>query len=80
VLRPWRESVPHIRVWRECLPEYCTSFLPLFQADICSMDDALPFLVSLLQHKSVPIVENACGILRNISSYIATCEDSKKYR
>ena len=50
------------------------------QADICSIDGALEFLVVLLEHKSVQIVENGGGILRNISSYIATCEDSAKYR
>ncbi len=50
------------------------------QADICSTDGALEFLARLLEHKSVPIVENGGGILRNISSYIAVCDDCEEYR
>ena len=51
-----------------------------FQADICSINDALAFLVALLRHKSPAIVENGGGILRNISSFIATSPDGDKYR
>ena len=50
------------------------------QADICSIDGALEFLVVLLEHKSVQIVENGGGILRNISSYIAQNEEGEEHR
>ncbi|CAB4061798.1 APC [Lepeophtheirus salmonis] len=48
--------------------------------DICRMDNAFPFLVHLLQQKFPSIVESAGGILRNISSYIATCPNGEAYR
>lgn len=51
-----------------------------FQADICSMNGALAFLVALLRHKSPAIVENGGGILRNISSFIATSPEGESYR
>ena len=44
------------------------------------MKGSLRFLVHLLKHKSVPIVENGGGILRNISSFIATCDEGEHYR
>lgn len=44
------------------------------------MNGALAFLVSLLRHKSPAIVENGGGILRNISSFIATSPEGQTYR
>ena len=49
------------------------------KADICSVDSSLAFLVSTLIYKSpsktLAIIENGGGILRNISSHIAVRED-----
>ncbi|XP_076331220.1 uncharacterized protein LOC143236692 isoform X2 [Tachypleus tridentatus] len=49
------------------------------KAEICAIDGALAFLVSTLTYKSpsktLAIVENGGGILRNISSHIAVRED-----
>lgn len=49
------------------------------KADICSVDNSLAFLVSSLTYKSpsktLAIIENGGGILRNISSHIAVRED-----
>ncbi|XP_023720019.1 uncharacterized protein LOC111871273 isoform X3 [Cryptotermes secundus] len=49
------------------------------KVDICAVDGALGFLVDMLSYdapsKSHAIVENAGGILRNISSHIAVRED-----
>lgn len=44
------------------------------------MDGALSFLVNLLSHPAIPIVENGGGILRNISSFIATSGEGDGYR
>mgnify|MGYP001337647903 FL=1 len=44
------------------------------------MNGALAFLVALLQHKSPAIVENGGGILRNVSSFIATSPEGEDYR
>ena len=55
-------------------------FFLLLQADICSMNGSLAFLVALLHHKVAQIVENGGGILRNISSFIAISEDGETYR
>ncbi len=45
------------------------------KADICSVENALAFLVSTLTYKSpsktLAIIENGGGILRNVSSHIA---------
>ncbi|XP_076625570.1 uncharacterized protein LOC143343969 isoform X2 [Colletes latitarsis] len=47
--------------------------------DICAVDGALAFLVDMLSYKApsktLAIVENAGGILRNVSSHIAVRED-----
>ena len=52
------------------------------KADICAVEGALGFLVSTLTYKSptktLSIVENGGGILRNISSHIAIREDYRK--
>lgn len=52
------------------------------KAEICAVDGALQFLVSLLTYKSnsktLSIVENGGGILRNVSSQIAIREDYRK--
>ncbi|KAL5020491.1 hypothetical protein ScPMuIL_003383 [Solemya velum] len=49
------------------------------KADICAVDGALEFLVQMLTYKSpsktLAIIENGGGILRNISSHIAVRED-----
>lgn len=49
------------------------------KSEICSVDGALGFLVDLLTYKtptkSLAIIENSGGILRNISSQIAVRED-----
>ena len=49
------------------------------KADICCVPGALEFLVSLLSYrspsKSLSVVENAGGILRNVSSHIAVRDD-----
>lgn len=49
------------------------------KAEICAVDGALQFLVGLLTYKSaaktLAIVENGGGILRNVSSQIAIRED-----
>lgn len=54
--------------------------LVFLQADICAVEGSLPLLVNLLQHSSVKIVENAGGILSNLSTYIATSEEGHYYR
>ncbi|KAK0096967.1 hypothetical protein PV326_003732 [Microctonus aethiopoides] len=49
------------------------------KVDICAMDGALAFLVDKLSYKApsktLSIVENAGGILRNVSNHIAMRED-----
>lgn len=50
------------------------------QADICAVNGALQYLVEMLRFQDAPsktlaIIENAGGILRNISSHIAVRED-----
>ena len=56
--------------------------MSIFQADICRVEGALEFLVATLTYKSpsktLSIVENGGGILRNISSHIAVNEDYRK--
>ncbi|KAH8313567.1 hypothetical protein KR067_008286 [Drosophila pandora] len=48
------------------------------KAEFCAVDGALAFLVSMLSYegpsKTLKIIENAGGILRNVSSHIAVCE------
>lgn len=56
------------------------SFRFEFQADICAMDGSLAFLANLLRHPNISIVENGGGILRNISSFIATNGEGERYR
>nr|ANS60439.1 adenomatous polyposis coli [Platynereis dumerilii] len=52
------------------------------KADICAVDESLAFLVSTLTYKSpsktLAIIENGGGILRNISSHIAIREEYRK--
>lgn len=49
------------------------------KSEICAVDGALGFLVDmLLPEKSLAIVENAGGILRNISNQIAMREDYRE--
>ncbi|XP_032702828.1 adenomatous polyposis coli protein 2 isoform X3 [Lontra canadensis] len=52
------------------------------KAAICQVDGALGFLVSTLTHKcqsnSLAIIESGGGILRNVSSLIATREDYRQ--
>lgn len=49
------------------------------KVDICAVDGALAFLVDTLSYKApsktLAIVENAGGILRNVSSHVAVRED-----
>ncbi|XP_018339900.1 PREDICTED: uncharacterized protein LOC108747127 isoform X3 [Trachymyrmex septentrionalis] len=49
------------------------------KVDICAVDGALAFLVDMLSYKApsktLAIVENAGGILRNVSSHVAIRED-----
>ncbi|XP_018303640.1 uncharacterized protein [Mycetomoellerius zeteki] len=49
------------------------------KVDICVVDGALAFLVDMLSYKApsktLAIVENAGGILRNVSSHVAVRED-----
>lgn len=49
------------------------------KADICSTEGSLPFLVQTLTYqsesKTLSVIESGGGILRNISSHIATCDD-----
>lgn len=49
------------------------------KVSICSVDGALGFLVSTLTYKcqsnSLAIIESGGGILRNVSSLVATRED-----
>ncbi|XP_053598046.1 uncharacterized protein LOC103575404 isoform X2 [Microplitis demolitor] len=49
------------------------------KVDICAVEGALAFLVDMLSYKApsktLSIVENAGGILRNVSSHIAVRED-----
>ncbi|EDV53901.1 adenomatous polyposis coli homolog [Drosophila erecta] len=48
------------------------------KAEFCAVDGALSFLVGMLSYegpsKTLKIIENAGGILRNVSSHIAVCE------
>ncbi|MGH0183153.1 UNVERIFIED_CONTAM: hypothetical protein FKN15_019541 [Acipenser sinensis] len=52
------------------------------KADICAVDGALAFLVSALTYRSqtntLAIIESGGGILRNVSSLIATNEDHRQ--
>ncbi|XP_036382062.1 adenomatous polyposis coli protein-like isoform X2 [Megalops cyprinoides] len=52
------------------------------KADICTVDGALAFLVSTLTYRSqtntLAIIESGGGILRNVSSLIATNEDHRQ--
>lgn len=52
------------------------------KADICAVDESLAFLVTTLTYKSpsktLAIIENGGGILRNISSHIAIREEYRK--
>ncbi|XP_039615363.1 adenomatous polyposis coli protein isoform X2 [Polypterus senegalus] len=52
------------------------------KADICSVDGALAFLVGSLTYRSqtntLAIIESGGGILRNVSSLIATNEDHRQ--
>ncbi|KAL1140178.1 hypothetical protein AAG570_000110 [Ranatra chinensis] len=52
------------------------------KVDICNVDGAIQYLVRMLNYqstsKTLAIVENAGGILRNISSHIALREDYRK--
>lgn len=54
----------------------------LNKVDICSVNGALEFLVEMLKYKApsktLAIVENAGGILRNVSSHIALREDYRE--
>jgi len=49
------------------------------KVDICAVDGALAFLVDMLSYKApsktLAIIENAGGILRNVSSHVAVRED-----
>lgn len=51
----------------------------LNKVDICAVDGALVFLIQMLSYKApsktLAIIENAGGILRNISSHVAVRED-----
>ena len=52
------------------------------KAAICAVPGALEFLISLLEYrspsKSLVVVENAGGILRNMSSFVALHEDHRR--
>lgn len=52
------------------------------KAEFCGVDGALAFLVQMLSYegpsKTLKIVENAGGILRNVSSHIAVCESYRQ--
>ncbi|XP_015606720.1 uncharacterized protein LOC107273236 isoform X2 [Cephus cinctus] len=52
------------------------------KADICAVEGALAFLVDMLSYKApsktLTIVENAGGILRNVSSHVAIREDYRE--
>ncbi|EDW81514.1 uncharacterized protein Dwil_GK10981 [Drosophila willistoni] len=52
------------------------------KAEFCAVDGALSFLVGMLSYegpsKTLKIIENAGGILRNVSSHIAVCEPYRK--
>ncbi|XP_055379782.1 uncharacterized protein LOC129610948 isoform X2 [Condylostylus longicornis] len=52
------------------------------KAEFCSVDGALAFLVDMLTYegpsKTLKIIENAGGILRNVSSHIAVREDYRR--
>ena len=50
------------------------------KADICEETGSLVFLVELLRSSSQTLVENGGGILRNISSYIASSKQGEAYR
>lgn len=51
------------------------------KADICAVEGALAFLVSTLTYRSqtntLAIIESGGGILRNVSSLIATNEEHR---
>ncbi|CAO1314134.1 unnamed protein product, partial [Diamesa hyperborea] len=51
----------------------------LVQSEFCEIDGAIEFLVDMLSYeapsKTMAVIENAGGILRNISSHIATKEE-----
>ena len=50
------------------------------KSDICDEIGSLVFVVELLRSTSTTIVENGGGILRNISSYIASSKKGEDYR
>lgn len=59
-----------------------TAHCSLNKVEICSVDGALAFLVDMLSFdapsKTLAIIENAGGILRNVSSHIAVREEYRK--
>lgn len=50
------------------------------KADVCGISGSLVFLVQLLRSRSTAVVENGGGILRNVSSFIATSHQGEDYR
>jgi len=50
------------------------------KSDVCGIIGSLIFLVQLLRSRSTAVVENGGGILRNVSSYIATSQQGEEYR
>ena len=48
--------------------------------DICEEPGFLVLLMELLRSSSIVVVENGGGILRNISSFIATCQQGEDFR
>ncbi|XP_077289058.1 uncharacterized protein LOC143913256 [Arctopsyche grandis] len=59
-----------------------TAHCSLNKVEICSVDGALAFLVDMLSFdapsKTLAIIENAGGILRNVSSHIAVREEYRQ--
>lgn len=59
-----------------------TAHCSMNKADICAVEDALAFLVKTLVYKSpsktLVVIENCGGILRNISSHIAVYEEYRQ--
>lgn len=59
-----------------------TAHSSMNKAEFCSVEGALGFLADMLTFegsgKSLTIIENAGGILRNVSSHIAVSEDYRK--
>ncbi|KAF7992517.1 hypothetical protein HCN44_004861 [Aphidius gifuensis] len=81
-LRQVTASVLRILSWRADIGSLKKHYANTNKVDICAVDGALCFLIDMLSYnipsKTLAIIENAGGILRNVSSHIAVRDDYRK--